>query len=195
MPAQLDEGGAAALRHHVEALGITVRTDHQTMRIDGDGERVTSLTFADGEMLPTDMVVFSAGIRPRDELARSAGLAVGERGGIVVDEACRTSDPHVWAIGECALAQDRIWGLVGTRLRDGRGRGRPSQRQATRCSRAVTCRRKLKLLGVDVASVGDPHGATEGCVEVVVDDPTEHAYQKVVLSPDGAKVAGRRAGR
>jgi len=70
------------------------------------------MNFGDGSSLEADVIVFSAGIRPRDELARAAGLAVGERGGIVIDDQCRTSDPDVFAIGECALWRGRIFGLV-----------------------------------------------------------------------------------
>ncbi len=72
------------------------------------------LRFADGEQLETDMVVFSAGIRPQDSLARSSGLAIGERGGICIDDGCQTSDPDVLAIGECAVG--------GENLRSGRAR-------------------------------------------------------------------------
>ena len=58
------------------------------------------------------MVVFGAGIRPNDELARTADMHLGERGGIVVNDACRTSDEHIWAIGEVACVLGRTWGLV-----------------------------------------------------------------------------------
>ena len=70
------------------------------------------MVFADGSELQTDMIVFSAGIRPRDDIARDCGLVVGDRGGIVVNEACQTSDPDIHAIGECALYENRIYGLV-----------------------------------------------------------------------------------
>ncbi len=70
------------------------------------------MQFADGSSLEADIVVFSAGIRPRDELARASGLNVGERGGIVIDNDCRTSDPDIFAIGECALWNGKLYGLV-----------------------------------------------------------------------------------
>ena len=64
---------------------------------------MTAVNFAEGDPLPTDLVVFSAGIRPRDQLARDCGLEVGERGGILVDDVMTTSDPAISAIGECAV--------------------------------------------------------------------------------------------
>src|SRR5947199_8801641 len=115
MPVQLDEGGGAVLRQRIEELGVSVHTAMQTTDILlGDDNGVTGLRFGgdDVDDLTVDMVVFSAGIRPRDDVARAAGLAVGERGGIVVDDGCRTSDPDIYAIGECALHQGRVYGLV-----------------------------------------------------------------------------------
>lgn len=103
MGTQLDDGGAAMLRGMIEDLGVAVHTGKNTQRIVPRESARCRIEFADGEALETDLVVFSAGIRPRDELARQCGLAVGERGGIVVDESLKTSDPNILAIGECAL--------------------------------------------------------------------------------------------
>src|SRR3546814_15476528 len=116
MAVQVDDGGGRLLRRKIEALGVTVHTQKSTSEIvDGDpsnGGARHKMKFADGSELETDMIVFSAGIRPRDDLARAAGLAVGERGGIVVDDAGRTSDPAIYPIGECALWHGKIYGLV-----------------------------------------------------------------------------------
>ncbi len=141
MPVQLDDGGARALQARIAALGIDVRVDHQTASIDGIGEtaRVTGLTFADDTTLDADLVVFSAGIRPRDDLARMAGLALGERGGVLVDEACRTSGPAVWAVGECVVAHGRTWGLVAPGY-DMAGSSPTGWPAGTRCSTRPTCR-------------------------------------------------------
>lgn len=111
MAVQLDNGGAAMLREKIVALGVGVHTSKATTAIvrEADGLR---LNFADGGALRTDMVVFSAGIRPQDALARGCALQVGERGGIHIDGQCRTSDPDVLAIGECALWDNKIYGLV-----------------------------------------------------------------------------------
>jgi nitrite reductase (NADH) large subunit len=190
MPAQLDEPAAAALRSRVEALGIDVRTDHATSTIDRDPDgTVTGLTFADGSQLAADLVVFSAGIRPRDELAEPAGLPRGERGGFLVDATCRTSDEHIWAVGECAAVEGRTYGLVGPGyamarvVADRLGGG-----DATFPGADLST--KLKLLGVDVASFGDAQAATDGARCVVVDDPVEAVHKKLVVAADGRLLGG-----
>ncbi|BFO21287.1 hypothetical protein SHKM778_76750 [Streptomyces sp. KM77-8] len=101
MPVQVDEGGGAALLRTIEEMGLSVHTGVGTQEIVvGDDGAVTGMRLSDGSELATDLVVFSAGVRPRDQLARDCGLSVGERGGIVVDEQCRTvCDPRVFAIG------------------------------------------------------------------------------------------------
>lgn len=172
MPVQVDEGGGAALLRTIEDMGLGVHTGVGTQEIvvDEDGA-VTGMKLSDGSELATDMVVFSAGVRPRDQLARDCGLAVGERGGITVDAQCRTvTDPHVFAIGECALAADgRVYGLVA-----------PGYEQAETAAATIAedeaaftgadLSTKLKLLGVDVASFGDAHGTAEDCLDVVYSD-------------------------
>ncbi|TDC51876.1 nitrite reductase large subunit [Jiangella ureilytica] len=188
MPAQVDQGGGEVLRRKVEALGLTARLDTATERIAVAGSGLR-LSFADGSALDTGMVVFSAGIRPRDELARSAGLAVGERGGIVVDEACRTSDPAIWAIGECALAGGRVYGLVAPGydmaevVADRLLGGDAAFAEADTST-------KLKLLGVDVASFGDAHATTPDALEVVYADPVGGVYKKLVVTDDASTLLG-----
>ncbi|HWM65966.1 MAG TPA: nitrite reductase large subunit NirB, partial [Steroidobacteraceae bacterium] len=113
MALQVDEGGGGMLRRKIEALGVRVHTGKNTKGIEaGEGGARHSMGFSDGSSLETDVIVFSAGIRPRDDLARGAGLKVGERGGIVIDDYCQTSDPNIYAIGECALWRGRAFGLV-----------------------------------------------------------------------------------
>ncbi|MCL4255879.1 MAG: FAD-dependent oxidoreductase, partial [Anaerolineae bacterium] len=113
MPMQLDTVGGMVLRQKIEALGVAVHTSKSTTEIVTDEHgRVEKMRFADGSELQTDLIVFSAGIRPRDELARQCQLALGERGGIVIDDRCCTSDPDIFAIGECAVYENRVFGLV-----------------------------------------------------------------------------------
>jgi nitrite reductase (NADH) large subunit len=188
MPLQVDEGGAGLLKRLVEKLDLTVHTGTSASSIERDGERLFA-KLSNGLELDLDVVVFSAGIRPRDDLAREFGLAVGARGGIVVDEACRTSDEHVYAIGECANLDGVVYGLVGPgysmaevvadRLLGGSAVF-PGADMST----------KLKLLGVDVASFGDAHAATEGALEVVVNDAVAGTYAKVVVSDDAKTLLG-----
>ncbi|MGH4014703.1 MAG: nitrite reductase large subunit NirB [Pseudonocardiaceae bacterium] len=188
MPLQVDEGGGALLRRFVEALGVRVHTGHATAAIEPDRGRLL-VRLADGTELDTDLVVFSAGVRPRDKLARDAGLRAGERGGVLVDARCRTTDEHIWAIGECAAVEGRCYGLVAPgyamaevvadRLLGGNATF-PGADMST----------KLKLLGVDVASFGDAHAKTEGALEVVHNDPVAGRYAKLVVSDDARTLLG-----
>ncbi|WP_405597374.1 nitrite reductase large subunit NirB [Streptomyces sp. NBC_01410] len=191
MPAQVDDGGGAALLRTIERMGLTVHTGTGTQEITVDeAGAVNGMALSDGSVLDTDLVVFSAGVRPRDQLGRDAGLAIGERGGIVVDEQCRTSDPAVFAIGECALASDgRVYGLVAP----GYEMAETAAATITEEARSFTgadMSTKLKLLGVDVASFGDAHGAAEGCLDVVYSDSRSGVYKKLVIGSEGELLGG-----
>ncbi|WP_043676642.1 nitrite reductase large subunit NirB [Streptomyces xylophagus] len=192
MPVQVDEGGGAALLRTIEDMGLTVHTGTGTQEIlaDADGA-VTGMKLSDGSELATDMVVFSAGVRPRDQLARSCGLSVGERGGIAVDEQCRTvTDPHVFAIGECALAADgRVYGLVAPGYEQAETVAATIARDESAFTGADLST-KLKLLGVDVASFGDAHGTTADCLDVVYSDARAGTYKKLVIGRGGELLGG-----
>lgn len=189
MPVQIDDGGASVLRARIEALDIEVHTEKNTTAIVRDEGRVVRLEFEDGSDLAADMVVFSAGIRPRDDLARVSGLEVGERGGIVVDDALTTSDPHISAIGECALVGGKIYGLVAPGYAMARALAdRLTGGDATFTGADLST--KLKLLGVDVASFGDAHGATEGARSIVWSDPIAEVYKKLVVDAEGGRLLG-----
>ncbi|WP_110182201.1 nitrite reductase large subunit NirB [Nocardioides solisilvae] len=179
MPVQLDEAGGRTLVRHVEGLGVTVHTGAATEAVLGE-EAVTGLALAGGGRVEAQLVVFSAGIRPRDQLARDAGLAVAERGGVLVDEQCRSSDPHVFAIGECAAPGGVMYGLVAPgysmaevvvdALLEGAGTFTGADMST-----------KLKLLGVDVASFGDAFATTPGALELVFADAVAGVYKKLVV--------------
>ncbi|MFG3229600.1 nitrite reductase large subunit NirB [Kitasatospora sp. NPDC048194] len=199
MAVQVDEGGGAALRRRIEELGVTVHTGVGAGGVlTGPDGRVRALALSDGRELAADLVVFSAGVRARDQLARDCGLPVGPRGGVVVDAHCRTEDPAVLAIGECAEAADgRVYGLVApgyqmaeTAARtvaalDGDGTG-PAGEGFTGADTST----KLKLLGVDVASFGDPHGSAEGALDVLYSDSRSGVHRKLVIGADGALLGG-----
>jgi nitrite reductase (NADH) large subunit len=186
---QVDVGGGAVLRRLVEGGGIGVVTGSGVAQVRRDGGALTGVVLGDGTALDARVVVVSAGVRPRDDLSRTAGLDIGERGGVLVDDACRTSDPHVWAIGECACAAGRCWGLVAPaydmavvvadRLAGGSGT----------FGEADTAT-ELKMLGVPVASAGDVHGTTPGALELVWADHVGGVYKKLVVSEDGRRLLG-----
>jgi nitrite reductase (NADH) large subunit len=190
MPLQVDDLGGALLRSKIEALGVSVHVGASTREIvRGEHGAASALRFADDRQIPVDLVVFSAGIRPRDDLARAAGLRVGERGGIVVDQRCRTSDERVFAIGECALVEGRTYGLVAPGYR---------MAEVVAATLAAEERRftgfdmstKLKLLGVDVASFGDAFAKTEDARVVSLFDGASAVYKKLVVSGDRKRLLG-----
>ena len=189
MGVQLDEGGAAMLRRKIEALGVQVHTSKETREITQGENSHYRMVFADGSHLETDLVLFSAGIRPRDQLARECGLEVGPRGGIVIDDRCRTSDPAIFAVGECALWNGQIFGLVAPGYQMARTLAETlagSEAAFTGADMST----KLKLLGVEVASVGDAHGRTPGSESYSwVDGPAE-IYKKIVVSADRKRLLG-----
>lgn len=154
MAVQLDDGGGEMLRLLIQDKGIEVRTGvgATAFRPAEDGA-IGTAELTDGSELPADVVVFSTGIRPRDRIGREAGLAVGERGGIVVGESCQTSDPDIWAIGECASFDGVCAGLIapGNDMADvvaDRFLG------GTRTHQRGEDGTKLKGVGVDAAAFG-----------------------------------------
>jgi len=206
MAVQVDDGGGRILRRKIEQLGVRVHTGRNTTRIEDGAAARHRMIFADGSDLEADVIVFSAGIRPRDELARQCGLAVGERGGIVIDEFCRTSDPDIHAIGECALWGGKIFGLVAPGYEMARvaaahlmafppplaGEG-PGERDGVPPAatfRGADMSTKLKLMGVDVASIGDAQGTTPGALSCVFVDEVRQVYKKLVVSEDRKYVIG-----
>ncbi|MFM9266766.1 nitrite reductase large subunit NirB [Tychonema sp. BBK16] len=198
MPVQVDDAGGAILKSKIEELGVSVHTSKSTTEIVSEDGKVTKMLFADGSELATDMIVFSAGIRPRDEIARGCGIAVGERGGIVINDSCQTSDSDIYAIGECALYDNRIYGLVApgytmagvaadilsSVVDDGQ------DASATSTFMGADMSTKLKLLGVDVASFGDAFAKSANAKEIVVADTFQGVYKKLVLNHDGSRILG-----
>jgi nitrite reductase (NADH) large subunit len=189
MAVQVDEGGARVLRRKIEDLGVTVHTHKNTLAIVDGEDGTHRLQFADGSHLDTDMIVFSAGIRPRDELARACGLTVGARGGIAIDDSCLSSDPNVYAIGECALWNGQIFGLVAPGYDMARIAARHllgEQAQFTGADMST----RLKLMGVDVASIGDAHATSAGSRSYQFTDERKQIYKKIVVSDCGKYLLG-----
>jgi nitrite reductase (NADH) large subunit len=188
MPRQIDDAGSRVLVGKIESLGVRVHLNRGAKQIHGNG-LVESLEFQDGSRLDVDMIVVSTGIRPRDELARQTGLEVGPRGGIVVDDQLRTSDPNISAIGECALHGGMVYGLVA-----------PGYDMAETLASVLTggekrfngadLSTKLKLMGVDVASFGDYEAGPERATPLHFENPFGGEYKKLIFSRDGKKLLG-----
>lgn len=199
MAAQLDEAGGAVLTRMIRGLGIEVHTGVSTESIQpaqknqplrkSQSSDAVRVTLNDGSSIEAGVVIFAAGVRPRDDLAREAGLELAQRGGVMTDLSCVTSDPSIYAVGEVAAIEGRCYGLVGPgytsaevvadRLLGG-GAEFPEADMST----------KLKLLGVDVASFGDAKGHTPNSLDVVVNDPVKQTYAKLVLSDDAKTLLG-----
>ncbi|WP_027496541.1 nitrite reductase large subunit NirB [Rhodococcus sp. JG-3] len=189
MPLQVDEGGGALLARLVTDLGLNVHVGVGTSSITENDSAGLTVELSNGDTIDAALLVFSAGVRPQDRLARESGLDVGERGGILVDIGCITSDPDVYAIGECAAVEGRCYGLVAPgystaevvadRLLGGAAEF-PGADMST----------KLKLMGVDVASFGDAMAATPGALEVVFSDAPKGTYAKLVVTDDAKTLLG-----
>ncbi|WP_034256790.1 nitrite reductase large subunit NirB [Adhaeribacter aquaticus] len=188
MPRQLDEAGSETLKKKLENLGISIHLKKSTTAILGE-EAVNKMTFADGSELEVDMIIVSAGIKPRDEVARKAGLAVGPRGGIEVNNQLQTSDPDIFAVGESALHEGMIYGLIApgyemaevvvTNLIGG-------EKSFTGFDMST----KLKLIGVDVASFGDPFCTETKGHPIVFEDKVKGIYKRINVSEDGKYLLG-----
>ncbi|QHJ00323.1 nitrite reductase large subunit [Xylophilus rhododendri] len=190
MAVQVDEAGGRVLQAKIEELGVQVHTGRNTLEITDGARGRHRMVFADGSHLEADMIVFSAGIRPRDELARQSQLAVGPRGGIAIDSTCRTSDPDIYAIGECAAWNEQTFGLVAPGYDMARVAARHIADDADASFVGADMSTKLKLMGVDVASIGDAHGRTAGSRSYQYLDERRQVYKKIVVSPDGQQLLG-----
>ena len=189
MTVQLDEAGGAMLRRKIENLGVTVHTGKNTSLISDGEQCINKMCFADGDELETDIVLFSAGIRPRDDIARDCNLEVGSRGGIIINDQCQTSDPDIYAIGECALWNNMIYGLVAP----GYAMARTVVANLAGKIASFTgadMSTKLKLMGVDVASIGDAHAKTQGALVYTYQNGEHDIYKRLVVSTDKKQLLG-----
>ncbi len=188
MPRQIDNAGSQMLQMKLGELGLQIHLNKSTAEISGNG-KIEALTFTDESVLPIDMLVISAGIRPRDELAKLAGLQVGTRGGITVNQFMQTTDEAIFAIGECALYDGMIYGLVApgyemsevviSKIMDG-----------DKSFNGFDMSTKLKLIGIDVASFGDPFITEPDCNTVIFEDTHKGIYKRINISNDGKYLLG-----
>lgn len=195
MPVQLDDHGGLALKAQIEALGVSVHLSRGTQSITPGSEYRYRMNFAgdaDGknEWLETDLIVFSAGIRPQDAIAKQCGLELGPRGGVAIDSQCRTSDPAIFAIGECAAWNGGIFGLVAPGYQMARSVATQLCGEDSEPFMGADMSTKLKLLGVDVGSIGDAHGATAGSRSYRFIDEANASYRRLVVSADGKQAIG-----
>jgi nitrite reductase (NADH) large subunit len=189
MPRQLDQSASNMLQSKIEELNIGIHLNKATQYIDGE-ESIKGMMFANDDLLKVDMLVISAGIKPRDELGRVSGLEVGVRGGIVVNNKMQTSDPNIFAIGEVALYNQMIYGLVapGYEMADVAAeqilQGDKTMRET------IDMSTQLKLIGVEVASFGDPFIENENVTAIVYENKFSGIYKRINVTKDGKTLLG-----
>ncbi|WP_372937078.1 nitrite reductase large subunit NirB [Seonamhaeicola sp.] len=190
MPRQLDSRSSQVLKLKLESIGLNIHLSKATNQILGDG-KITGMEFGEDDRLDVDMLIVSAGIRPRDELAKACGLEVGVRGGIVVDNTMKTSDDNIYAIGEIALYNQMIYGLVAP----GYDMAEVAVKQILGETNVVMpadidMSTKLKLIGVDVASFGEPFMPADKGHSIIFENKTQYLYKRINVSHDGKKLLG-----
>lgn len=190
LPLQVDEGGGAIVRRYLEELGLGLHFSTAMTSVEvGNDDTVRAVRLSDGSEIPTDVVVFATGVRPNDRLAREAGLDIGPRGGVAVDNHCQSSDPSIFAIGECASANGVVYGLIapGNTMAEVVADFLAGKDGSFEVGDTST---KLKLLGVEVASFGDAFATTEGALDVTFMDSVAKTYKKLILSNDAKHLLG-----
>ncbi|MCI1747146.1 MAG: nitrite reductase large subunit NirB [Acidipropionibacterium sp.] len=187
---QLDAGGGALVARLVEEAGIHIRTGARADRIiAGEDGEVTAVSCG-GAVLDARLVVVSTGIRPRAELAAAQGITTGPRGGVLIDDMCRTSAPDVYAIGDVATLDGTLPGLIA-----------PGNQQADALVDVLLGREdvrlgelddsaKLKFPSIEAASFGDAFATTPDAVTVLYTDPIARTYRRLVLTDDGRTLLG-----
>lgn len=193
MPVQLNDKAGELLCSKIEQLGVSVHTSKATTAIIDGESALHRMTFKDESYLETDMIVFSAGIRPQDTLARVSNIRIGERGGIEINDDCLTSAPDVYAIGECALWQQKIFGLVAPGYQMARVAASHiaslSSNVPSLSFTGADMSTKLKLLGVDVAAIGASRGF-DNAQFVELSDNQAGIYKKLWLDDSGKFLKG-----
>ncbi len=190
MPRQLDMRGSSVLKNKLETMGISIHMSKATNKILGD-DAIEGMEFGEYDKIDVEMLVVSAGIKPRDELARTCDLAMGVRGGIVVNNKMQTNDETIYAIGEVALYNNMIYGLVapGYEMADVAA-DQILGKTETLMSADIDMSTKLKLIGVDVASFGEPFMPVEKGYSILFENKTKDLYKRINVSHDGKKLLG-----
>jgi nitrite reductase (NAD(P)H) len=202
---QMDDKGGSLLTDKVRDLGVTVRTGTTVNElIFGDDGKLKAVRYDNGETEECQLLCYTIGIKPRDEVASEAGLTCSMKGGIAIDNSMKTSDPYIYAIGECASWQDKTFGLIapGITMAD------------VLCFNLIQAKfhapkefsepdvgTRLKLMGVEVASFGDyfadrnspkwiPKGYEKQVRSLVYEDPIDGIYTKLIFTKDGKYLLG-----
>ena len=184
MERQLDPSAGYLLQKAIEQRGIEVFTEANTQAILGDS-RVEGLKLDDGRVIRADMVVMAVGIRPNARLAKEAGIAVDR--GVIVDDATRTSDPDIYAVGECVEHRGQCYGLVAPLFEMAKVLVAQLCGEDSAAYRGSVTSTKLKVTGIDLFSAGDfSQGGDED--EIVLRDPARGIYKRIAMR--NGRIAG-----
>ena len=189
MPRQLDLRSSKVLQCQLESMGLNIHLNKITSQILGNGS-ITGMEFGEDDQLEVDMLVISAGIRPRDELGKTCDLKMGVRGGIVVNNKMETSDPSIYAIGEVALYNEMIYGLVAPGYEMAEVAVEQILGNDLLMSTEIDMSTKLKLIGVDVASFGEPFMPAAKGHSILFENKTKNLYKRINVSHDGKTLLG-----
>lgn len=190
MPRQLDSRSSNVLQLTLELMGIGIHSGKATNSILGNGA-IMGMDFGEDDSLEVDMLVISAGIRPRDELGKTCNLEMGVRGGIVVDDRMQTSDPNIYAIGEVALYNQMIYGLVAPGYEMAEvAVNQIFKRAEVVMRKEIDMSTKLKLIGVDVASFGIPYMPADKGLSIIYENKAKKLYKRINVSHDGKTLLG-----
>ena len=189
MPRQLDTRSSQVLQLTLASMGIHTHLGKATNNILGNGS-ITGMDFGEDDQLDVDMLIVSAGIRPRDELAKTCNLETGVRGGIIVNEKMQTSDPYIYAIGEVALYNQMIYGLVAPGYEMAEVAVNQLLGKETIMQPEIDMSTKLKLIGVDVASFGIPYMPADKGLSIIYENKTKGIYKRINVSHDGKTLLG-----
>jgi nitrite reductase (NADH) large subunit len=182
MERQLDKTAGKLLQTALESRGLHFLLPKQTAELLDDGlGRVRAVHFTDGDEVPADLVVMAAGIRPNYTLAEAAGLECNR--GLTVDDTLCTSDPNIYAVGECAAHRGIAYGLVAPLFEQAKVCANHLAMQGTAQYLGSVTSTKLKVTGIDLFSAGDFMGG-EGCEEITLSDPIGGIYKKLVIKDD-----------
>lgn len=207
---QLDQQGGDLLTEKVRDMGVEVLLEKQIQKINVDADgAIESVTYMSGETADCQMICFAIGIRARDNLGIDCGLETHQRGGIVVDDNCCSSDPSIYAVGECGNWKGNTFGLIGPGIEMAdivTWNMTQAKLHAPRSFKSPDLSTKLKLMGVDVGSFGDFFADRDGPKKIPKSrkkkftpadvrvlkyhDPFEGVYKKLIFSADGKYLLG-----
>jgi nitrite reductase (NADH) large subunit len=187
--AGLDSGAWAVVERRLASLGAELHVGRFPVAVLGD-QAATGIAFSDGTRLEVDLVILCNPTQPRDDLAQQAGLATAPLGGISVDDGLLTSDPAVYAIGECVAHRDRTFTMLGPCHEMADVLAHNLTHETRRSFVATDGVARSRFLDIECASFGDPLADARTGRAILHQDSEHYVYKKLTLSEDGQRLMG-----